>query len=69
MTIFPITKVIVTIDSEEGRPVRLPIEKGLHLDATEDGGTAGQSTKVKGKHFDDITGYCKVADPSTKVHA
>ena len=65
VTIFPITKVIVTIDSEEGRPVRLPIEKGLHLDATEEGGTTDQSTKVT-TSIDSEEG--RKADQSTRVN-
>ena len=42
----------------------LPIEKVLHLDATEESGTADQSTKVN-ILMTSLTG--DVAEPSTKV--
>ena len=64
---------------------RLPIEKGLHLDATEEGRTAYQSTKVnifidpeeEGRTDDQSTRVYilttvltgEVAEPSTKVDA
>ena len=44
---------------------RLPIEKALHVDAAEEGGTADQSTRVN-ILTTSLTG--EVAEPSTKVN-